>query len=98
MRLTAVLLLLVLATTARAQLSVDEIKMVDWVDAQTAGIEALVERTVNVNSGTMNHEGVRAVGAILRGELDGLGFETEWIDMPAEIDRAGHLFARRDGG
>ena len=97
MRLTAVLLLLVLATTARAQPSVDEIKMVDWVDAQTAEIEALVERTVNVNSGTMNHEGVRAVGAILRGELDGLGFETEWIDMPVEIDRAGHLFARRDG-
>ena len=45
----------------------------------------------------LNHEGVRAVGAILRDELDGLGFETEWLDMPAEVDRAGHLFARRDG-
>jgi glutamate carboxypeptidase len=96
-KLTTALFLLLLATSARAQLGADEAAMVKWIDTQTAGIEALVERTVNINSGTMNHEGVRAVGAILRSELDGLGFETEWINVPAEVDRAGHLFARRDG-
>jgi glutamate carboxypeptidase len=97
MRLPVTLLLLLFATSTWAQLSVDEAEMVEWVETQTSGIEALVERTVNINSGTMNHKGVRAVGAILRDELNGLGFETEWIDMPPEIDRAGHLFARRGG-
>ena len=97
MRLTAALVLLLLATSAQAQLSADEAAMVKWIETQTSGIETLVERTVNINSGTMNHQGVRAVGAILRDEFDGLGFETEWADMPAEVDRAGHLFARRDG-
>jgi glutamate carboxypeptidase len=52
---------------------------------------------VNINSGTMNHAGVKAVGDVLRTELDELGFRTEWIDLPAETNRAGHLFAFREG-
>ena len=51
---------------------------------------------MDVNSGTMNHEGVRRVGVLLRAELDALGFETRWIDM-ASVDRAGHLFGERRG-
>lgn len=58
---------------------------------------SLLEKTVNINSGTMNHEGVRQVGAIFRKEFDALGFETRWIDMPARVNRAGHLFAERKG-
>ncbi|RMH23241.1 MAG: M20/M25/M40 family metallo-hydrolase [Gemmatimonadetes bacterium] len=45
----------------------------------------------------MNHDGVRAVGDVLRQELEALGFETRWIDMPPSMRRAGHLFARRHG-
>jgi len=91
------LLLLALAAGAQAQLNEDEAAIVEWIDGQTNAIESLIEQTVNINSGTMNHEGVREVGGILGPELDELGFETEWIDMPAEVDRAGHLFGRRDG-
>jgi glutamate carboxypeptidase len=45
----------------------------------------------------MNHEGVREVGRVMQKELDALGLETEWIEMPAEVNRAGHLFGRKDG-
>jgi glutamate carboxypeptidase len=91
------LLVCVLASSAHAQLSEDETAILDWIDTQTGNIEALIEQTVNINSGTMNHDGVREVGRVMRAEMDALGFETEWIDMPAEVDRAGHLFARRNG-
>jgi glutamate carboxypeptidase len=45
----------------------------------------------------MNQDGVRAVGDVMRRELDGLGLDTEWIEMPEEMNRAGHLFGRKDG-
>lgn len=78
---------------AQERLTADERAIVEWVDGHSEEALGLLERLVNVNSGTMNFEGVRAVGDVLRSELDGLGFETEWIDLP-ETDRAGHLFGR----
>ena len=56
-----------------------------------------LERVVNVNSGTLNAEGVRQVGNIFRAALDSLGFETRWAAMPASMGRAGHLFAEHRG-
>lgn len=53
---------------------------------------ATLEEIVNINSGTMNFEGVRAVGSVLQKELDELGFETELTDGSA-YSRAGHLVA-----
>ena len=66
------------------------------VDARNAEGLALLERLVNINSGTMNFAGVRQVGDILRKELDALGFETRWVDG-APFGRAGHLIAERTG-
>jgi glutamate carboxypeptidase len=57
----------------------------------------LLEQSVNINSGTMNHAGVRAVGEQYRLELEQLGFKTRWIDLPPELQRAGHLVATREG-
>lgn len=57
----------------------------------------LLERTVNINSGTMNHAGVREVGKVFAQELEKLGFRTRWIEMPASMQRAGHLEATRSG-
>jgi glutamate carboxypeptidase len=45
----------------------------------------------------MNLAGVLAVGAVMRQELEALGFTTRWIDMPASMNRAGHLLATRSG-
>lgn len=58
---------------------------------------AMLERVVNLNSGTMNLAGVRAVGEVFRRSLDSLGFKTSWIDLPPELRRAGHLYAERPG-
>jgi len=58
---------------------------------------ALLERAVDINSGTLNSEGVREVGSVFRAELDEIGLTTDWIEMPPEIDRGGHLFATHQG-
>ena len=57
---------------------------------------ALLERLVNVNSGTLNLAGVREVGRLLRAEYDALGFTTRW-EEGASFGRAGHLVAERTG-
>ncbi|RJG11292.1 M20/M25/M40 family metallo-hydrolase [Massilia cavernae] len=79
------------------QLSPAEQRIVAEVKANSAAALGLLERSVNINSGTMNHAGVREVGALFRKELDQLGFATRWIDMPKEMQRAGHLLATRTG-
>ena len=82
---------------AAAGLSAEEQRMADWIDAHTEEAIELLAETVNIGSGTMNHDGVREVGRVMRRELDALGLETEWIDMPPDVNRAGHLFGRKDG-
>jgi glutamate carboxypeptidase len=58
---------------------------------------ALLARAVNINSGTMNPAGVRAVGDLFRSALDSLGFQTRWVTMPDAVKRAGHLIAEHRG-
>ncbi len=88
--------LLATGSTAYAQLSAPETKMVATVDAEYPRSIVLLERLVNQNSGTMNFSGVKAVGDMMRAELEPLGFKVEWIDM-AEAGRAGHLVATKSG-
>src|SRR5689334_13417965 len=100
MRTTLTLLTFVLIATAmlpaQTGLSADEKKLAAFVDANNADALALLERAVNINSGSMNLEGVRQVGALFRREFDALGFKTEWIDG-ASWNRAGHLIATHPG-
>ncbi|HBD97102.1 MAG TPA: peptidase M20 [Gemmatimonadetes bacterium] len=77
-------------------LSEVERRITSEVDASAAEAIDLLERAVNINSGSMNFDGVREVGVLFRQEFDALGFETQWIDGTS-WDRAGHLIARRDG-
>lgn len=87
------------ATAATAEgLSPAERRMVEWIDAHSEQAVALLEETVSISSGTMNHSGVREVGVVMRRELDALGLETEWIELPPELNRAGHLFGRKTSG
>lgn len=96
--LALVLLSALSAGAAHAQqLSPVEQRIVAEVKARSPAAIALLERSVNINSGTMNHAGVREVGKVFRAELDQLGFKTRWIDMPAAMQRAGHLVATREG-
>lgn len=73
-----------------------EREIVSYIDEHTEDAIGFLERVVNVNSGTMNFEGVRQVGRMFRAEFDALGFATQWIPMD-EVERAGHLFAERQG-
>jgi glutamate carboxypeptidase len=85
------------SAVAMADFSAEEQRMIDWIDAHAEDANSLLEETVNIGSGTMNHEGVQAVGVVMRRELDALGLETEWIEMPPEVNRAGHLVGRQEG-
>jgi len=80
-----------------AQRGPDQVRAITaYVDGHNAEALALLERIVNINSGTRNLDGVREVGRILRAELDKLGFTTSWVDG-ASWERAGHLVAQRAG-
>ncbi len=82
------------APTATEALDATEARIAAEVDARTGEAIAFLERAVNINSGTMHHEGVREAGRLFAAELEALGFRTRWIDQSA-VDRAGHLFAER---
>lgn len=78
------------------RLTPEEQAMVASVDAANPQALALLERVVNINSGSMNFAGVRAVGDVFRAELEALGFTARWVDG-APFKRAGHLVAERRG-
>jgi glutamate carboxypeptidase len=89
--------LILLPSAVRAELPADERRVVERVDTLEEGAASLLERSVNIPSATQNLAGVRAVGALFRAELDQLGFQTRWADMPAAMNRAGHLVAEHRG-
>tara|TARA_R110001599_G_scaffold1889_4_gene9925 strand:- start:381894 stop:383195 length:1302 start_codon:yes stop_codon:yes gene_type:complete len=79
-----------------AQLSAVESKLADRVDYNNEEGLELLKEIIAINSGTMNFEGVKQVGDVLRKEFDDLGFETIWEDG-AEFNRSGHLIAKHFG-
>ena len=84
--------------SAEAQrLSRTEKKIVEKVKAMDEAAIDFLEKVVNINSGTMNLDGVRKVGVEFDTAFQAIGFNTEWIEMPEEMNRAGHLFARIQG-
>src|SRR5687767_9511503 len=87
---------LLIAAPADAALSRTERTMIATVEAEQQRTLAMLETWVNQNSGSLNIDGVTKVGAMLRAELEPLGFQVEWLDMRA-TGRAGHLVARHKG-
>jgi glutamate carboxypeptidase len=82
---------------AQAGLSPTERRILTAATAEVPAALTLIERTVNVNSGTLNVAGVRKVGEMYRPLLDSLGFTVRWAEVPASMKRAGHLVAERKG-
>ncbi len=86
-------------TTVHAQgLSKEEQQVIAWIDAHMPQAIELLKESVNINSGTLNIEGVKKVGALFAKEFEKAGFTTEWVAMPDSIKRAGHLVASRRPG
>ena len=73
-----------------------EKSIIKAVDKHTENAIDLIKESVNINSGTMNFEGVKEVGKLYQKELDKLGFKTELTNGDA-YGRAGHLIATRKG-
>ncbi len=94
----AALLALAIAAPSFADgLSGDEKKIVASVKSHHDESVALLEKLVNVNSGSLNIAGVTKVADMLRPEFEKLGLKVTWTPM-AEIGRAGTFVAAHHGG
>src|SRR5271155_3175892 len=95
----AVLALAFLLSSSRSlgqQLSKEEAGIVHSIDEEAPAAVTLLEKIVNINSGTFNPAGVVQVGKVLEGEFQALGFTTHWVPMDA-VQRAPSLVAERRG-
>lgn len=73
-----------------------EKQIIKAVNERTPAAISLLKKVVNINSGTMNFEGVRMVGDIFMEQLKAIGFETRWASGDS-FNRAGHLIAVHKG-
>lgn len=80
---------------SEAQQSVEQ-SLVKHIDQHQDSAMALLEQVVNINSGTLNFEGVKKIGDIFRKKFTALGFETRWVDG-TPFQRSGHLVAEHAG-
>jgi len=88
--------LAVQVVSAQTRLSAVEQRVVAAAAAEDSRAIQLLDTLVNINSGTMNLEGVAKVGEVMRSQLEPLGFEVRWVPMTA-VKRAGHLVAEHKG-
>jgi len=87
-----------ISTTASAQqLTPIEKKVVAYIDEHLPQAIQILKETTDINSGTLNVEGVKKVGALFGKELEKAGFKTTWVQLPDSLKRAGHLVATRSG-
>jgi glutamate carboxypeptidase len=85
------------STQAAAALTTPEKKIVASVDAHSEGDIALLGKMVDLNSGSRNFAGVKAMADIMRAQLEPLGFTVSWTPMEQITGRAGHLVAEHKG-
>ena len=79
------------------KLSRTEKKIVEQVKSYEDESIAFLEKVVNINSGTMNLSGVREVGRVFQQAFNAIDFDTRWVEMPKDMNRAGHFFASIKG-
>jgi glutamate carboxypeptidase len=93
LRIVGALSLAFAASTQAQRLNSTESAMVKTVDSETPAAVALLEKLVNINSGTMNLTGVIAVKDVVEPQIAELGFKTHWEPMQSVDGRAGDLVA-----
>ena len=97
-RLSSVLLFFFFCVQLSAQkLSKVERKLVKTIEANNPEAIDFLEKVVNINSGTLNAKGVKEVGMVFKDAFENINFNTQWIEMPREMNRGGHLFAETEG-
>lgn len=97
-KLLLTLIAVFLLTGVNAQkLTKNEKQIVKSIEQNNAEAISFLEKVVNINSGTLNLKGVEMVGKEFATAFTDIGFESTWIPMPEEMNRAGHLFAEIKG-
>jgi glutamate carboxypeptidase len=92
--LTTMLFVALINVNAQSKtLTKEEQNILAYIDANLPRAIALLKESVNINSGTLNIEGVKKVGALFAKEFEAAGLKTHWVSMPESIKRAGHLVA-----
>ncbi len=86
-----------ISISSAQKLSKKEKKILSSIENNNAEAIAFLEKVVNINSGTLNAKGVKEVGMVFKQAFDDIDFETRWVEMPEEMNRAGHLFAETSG-
>jgi glutamate carboxypeptidase len=86
-----------MSVAAHAELSATENSIRAATQARADEAISFLEKVVNIGSGTMSKDGVRSVGAEFSNAFADLGFDVRWEEFPEEMNRAGHLIARREG-
>lgn len=96
------------AESIEANLNTQEQNLVSWLDTEEDNMIAMLKRLTNVNSGSLNKEGVDEIGRLLSIELESLGFNLTTlpgavIEMPScpgsnyAIDVTDHILANKPG-
>lgn len=83
-------------SSASNKVSVEQ-KIANQIKFQYSEQLNLLEKLVNINSGTSNIVGIEMVGHILSQQFNQLGFKTYWVKPPASLQRAGTLVAEHKG-
>ncbi|WP_436515825.1 M20/M25/M40 family metallo-hydrolase [Ekhidna sp. To15] len=96
-RIILSLIFLIAISAIQAQLSKKEKQIISIISENNTEALEFLETNVNINSGTMNFEGIKATADQMDKAFQEIGMTTEWYDMPEEVNRAGHLFAENKG-
>ena len=94
--------------TVEPSLNTEEIALTSWLDSQEGNMLEMLERITNINSGSLNKQGVNELASIFSEELRQLGFSLstlpgEVIEMPScpgsdyNVDVADHILASKNG-
>jgi len=91
------LLFFLINASGFAQLSKVEKRLVKHIDDENDAAITLLKEVVNINSGTMNFDGVAEVGQVFIEKFKELGMQAVWEDGSA-FNRSGHVVAKIEGG
>ena len=94
--------------TVEPSLNSEEVELTSWLDSQEENMLDMLERITNINSGSLNKQGVNELASIFGEELRHLGFSLETlpgevIEMPScpgsdyNVDVADHILASKSG-
>ena len=74
--ISTILIAFTFSGTFAQRLSREEKKIISAIDDNKEASIQLLEQIVNINSGTMNLEGVKEVGMVLKEEFENIGMTT----------------------